>query len=145
MSAPDQEPGLDPGVAEELEQEKARLAGTAGGETVDTESRLAKALQQTMSSSWTVSAGAVLLAIFAGSIMIAFTNDGVKEASTYFFARPGSCSGFDPELDPLFELGALTRPLPSRPPGRSPPSSGPARHAGCPRVRHRPPCRGTSP
>jgi len=36
-----------------------------------------------------VSVGAVLLAVLAGSIMIAFTNDGVKEASTYFFARPG--------------------------------------------------------
>lgn len=81
---------LDPGTAEELEQERAREAGGAAAvPVVDTESRLAKALQQTMSSSWTVSVGAVLLAILAGSIMIAFTNDQVKEASAYFFARPG--------------------------------------------------------
>lgn len=88
-SNPEQEPGLDPGTAEELEQERAREAGPVVDGGPDTESRLAKALQQTMSSSWTVSAGAVLLAVVAGSIMIAFTNEGVKEASTYFFARPG--------------------------------------------------------
>jgi simple sugar transport system permease protein len=87
-SGPEQEPGLDPGTAEELEQERAREAGPVV-DPVDTESRLAKALQQTMSSSWTVSVGAVLLAVVAGSIMIAFTNDGVKAASSYFFARPG--------------------------------------------------------
>lgn len=79
---------MDPGTAEELEQERAREAGPVVAGVVDTESRLAKALQQTMRSSWTVSAGAVLLAVVAGSIMIAFTNDEVKEASTYFFARP---------------------------------------------------------
>jgi ABC-type uncharacterized transport system permease subunit len=88
-SNPEQEPGLDPGTAEELEQERARVAGPLVDGGPDTESRLAKALQQTMSSSWTVSVGAVLLAVVAGSIMIAFTNEGVKEASTYFFARPG--------------------------------------------------------
>lgn len=88
-SNPEQEPGLDPGTAEELEQERAREVGPVVDGGPDTESRLAKALQQTMSSSWTVSVGAVLLAVVAGSIMIAFTNEGVKEASTYFFARPG--------------------------------------------------------
>ncbi|GGM25197.1 ABC transporter permease [Promicromonospora citrea] len=87
---PAQEPGLDPGTAEELEQERARVAGPpVGDDAVDTASRLAKALQQTMSSPWTVSAGAVLLAIVAGSVMIAFTDEEVKAASTYFFARPG--------------------------------------------------------
>ncbi|HEV6954676.1 MAG TPA: ABC transporter permease [Promicromonospora sp.] len=89
-SNPAQEPELDPGTAEELEQERARVAGPpVGDDAVDTASRLAKALQQTMSSPWTVSAGAVLLAIVAGSIMIAFTDEEVKAASTYFFARPG--------------------------------------------------------
>jgi ABC-type uncharacterized transport system permease subunit len=80
------EPELDPGTAEELEQERARTAGETVGD--DTESRLAKALQQTMSSSWTVSVGAVLLAVVAGSIMIAFTNEEVQAASAYFFSRP---------------------------------------------------------
>jgi len=86
----EQDAGLDPGTAEELEQERAREATEPVVDpALDTESRLAKALQQTMRSPWTVSVGAVLLAVVAGSIMIAFTNDGVKEASTYFFARPG--------------------------------------------------------
>ncbi|PUB32397.1 nucleoside ABC transporter membrane protein [Promicromonospora sp. AC04] len=88
-SNPEQEAGLDPGTAEELEQERARVAGEPAGAHTDTESRLAKALQQTMSSSWTVSVGAVLLAVVAGSIMIAFTDEDVKAASSYFFARPG--------------------------------------------------------
>ena len=88
-SNPEQEAGLDPGTAEELEQERAREAGVPAAAAADTESRLAKALQQTMSSPWTVSVGAVLLAIVAGSIMIAFTDEEVKAASTYFFARPG--------------------------------------------------------
>ncbi|MFE7505948.1 ABC transporter permease [Promicromonospora sp. NPDC057488] len=86
---PEQEPGLDPGTAEELEQERAReLGGPAGEDLPDTESRLAKALQQTMTSPWTVSVGAVLLAVLAGSIMIVFTDEEVKAAAVYFFARP---------------------------------------------------------
>jgi simple sugar transport system permease protein len=88
-SDPGQQPELDPGTAEELEQERARTAGRPVGDAaVDAESRLAKALQQTMSSPWTVSVGAVALAVIAGSIMIAFTDEGVRAASTYFFARP---------------------------------------------------------
>ncbi|MGW2095966.1 ABC transporter permease [Promicromonospora sukumoe] len=87
-SNPEQEPGLDPGTAEELEQERARELGEPPADAVDTESRLAKALQQTMSSSWTVSVGAALLAVLAGSILIAFTDEEVKAASVYFFARP---------------------------------------------------------
>ncbi|MFD7021985.1 ABC transporter permease [Promicromonospora sukumoe] len=85
---PEQDPGLDPGTAEELEQERARELGEPPADAVDTESRLAKALQQTMSSSWTVSVGAALLAVLAGSILIAFTDEEVKAASVYFFARP---------------------------------------------------------
>ncbi|MEV0891310.1 ABC transporter permease [Promicromonospora sp. MEB111] len=88
-SNPEQEPGLDPGTAEELEQERARELGAPAGEEVqDTASRMARALQQTMTSSWTVAVGAVLLAVLAGSIMIAFTDEEVKAAAVYFFARP---------------------------------------------------------
>jgi simple sugar transport system permease protein len=87
-SSSEQDAGLDPGVAEELEQERARELGAPADEAADTESRLAKALQQTMSSSWTVSAGAVLLAVVVGSIMIAFTDEDVQASATYFFARP---------------------------------------------------------
>lgn len=87
---PEQEPRLEPGTAEELEQERARVSGAPPAEQgPDTASRMARALQQTMTSSWTVSVGAVLLAVLVGSIMIAFTNDAVKESSSYFFARPG--------------------------------------------------------
>ncbi|MFJ3408262.1 ABC transporter permease [Promicromonospora sp. NPDC090134] len=86
---PEQEPGLDPGTAEELEQERARELGAPAGEEVqDTASRMARALQQTMTSSWTVALGAVLLAVVAGSIMIAFTDEEVKASAVYFFARP---------------------------------------------------------
>ena len=88
-SSSEQEAGLEPGAVEELEQERAREAGEpVGDDAVDTADRLAKALHQTMSSPWTVSVGAVLLAIVAGSIMIAFTDEEVKAAATYFFARP---------------------------------------------------------
>ena len=87
-SSSEQDAGLDPGVAEELEQERARELGAPADDADDTESRLAKALQQTMSSSWTVSVGAVLLAVVVGSIMIAFTDEDVQASATYFFARP---------------------------------------------------------
>lgn len=87
--SPEQDPGLDPGTAEELEQERARAAtGPVGDDAVDTAGRLAKALHQTLSSPWTVSVGAVLLAVVVGSIMIAFTDEDVQAAATYFFARP---------------------------------------------------------
>ncbi|MFI9485479.1 ABC transporter permease [Promicromonospora sp. NPDC052451] len=87
---PGQQPGLEPGEAEELEQERARVSGAPAADQVpDTAGRLATALQQTMTSSWTVSVGAVLLAVLVGSIMIVFTNDAVRDASSYFFARPG--------------------------------------------------------
>ncbi|GAB2489356.1 ABC transporter permease [Promicromonospora xylanilytica] len=88
-TGPEHEADLDPGTVEELEQERAREAtGPVGDAAPDTASRLAKALHQTMSSPWTVSVGAVVLAIVAGSIMIAFTDEEVKAASAYFFARP---------------------------------------------------------
>jgi simple sugar transport system permease protein len=36
-----------------------------------------------------VAVGALILALIAGSVMIAFTNSDVREASGWFFARPG--------------------------------------------------------
>ncbi|KSW29712.1 ABC transporter permease [Cellulomonas sp. B6] len=47
------------------------------------------ALVRITSGGWLVSLGAVVLAVLAGSVMIAFTDEGVQEASSYFFARPG--------------------------------------------------------
>ena len=81
------EPGAEPGLVEELEQEKARESG-APVPTEDTADRLAHALQQTMSHRWTVGVGAALLAVFVGSVMIAFTDERVTAAAGYFFARP---------------------------------------------------------
>ncbi|AEE46985.1 ABC transporter permease [Cellulomonas fimi] len=53
------------------------------------DSRWGDAFQRVVSGGWAVSLGAVVLAVLAGSIMIAFTDEGVQEASQYFFARPG--------------------------------------------------------
>ncbi|GAB4083960.1 ABC transporter permease [Myceligenerans cantabricum] len=88
---PGTEPAAEPGLAEELEQVKARESGAPTGPEAeeDTADRLAHALQETMSHPWTVAAGAVLLAVLVGSVMIAFTDDRVTSAAVYFFARPG--------------------------------------------------------
>lgn len=51
--------------------------------------RWREAFARVVSGSWAVSLGAVILAILAGSIMIAFTDEAVQEASGYFFSRPG--------------------------------------------------------
>jgi len=46
------------------------------------------ALRRATSGGWAVSLGAVVLAVLAGSVMIAVTDEGVQEASSYFFSRP---------------------------------------------------------
>lgn len=46
------------------------------------------ALRRATSGGWAVSLGAVILAVLAGSILIAVTDEGVQDASSYFFARP---------------------------------------------------------
>ncbi|RPF22480.1 ABC transporter permease [Myceligenerans xiligouense] len=87
---PEPGPEEEPGLAEELEQEVARESGAPAGPDAgeDTADRLAHALQQTMSHPWTVAAGAILLAVLVGSVMIAFTDERVTAAAGYFFARP---------------------------------------------------------
>jgi simple sugar transport system permease protein len=77
----------EPGLVEELEQELAREQQPAA--TEESGDRWRDALQEIVSGSWTVALGAVLLAVLAGSIMIAFTDEGVQDAAGYFFARPG--------------------------------------------------------
>lgn len=57
-----------------------------GADAADTEWR--EVFQRIVGGSWLISLGAVLLAIVAGSILIAFTDEGVREASGYFFSRP---------------------------------------------------------
>ncbi|GIG28633.1 ABC transporter permease [Cellulomonas marina] len=54
----------------------------------DDAARWRAALHRVFAGGWAVSVGAVLLAVLAGSIMIAFTDEGVQSASSYFFARP---------------------------------------------------------
>ena len=46
------------------------------------------ALRRVTSGGWAVSLGAVILAVVAGSVMIAVTDEGVQKASAYFFSRP---------------------------------------------------------
>ncbi|WP_298459449.1 ABC transporter permease [uncultured Cellulomonas sp.] len=51
------------------------------------------AFARMVSGSWAVSIGAVVLAVLGGSIMIALTDEAVREASAYFFSRPGDTLG----------------------------------------------------
>lgn len=56
-----------------------------GSEDAD---RWRDALRRVTSGGWAVSLGAVVLAVLAGSVMIAVTDEGVQDASSYFFSRP---------------------------------------------------------
>ncbi|MEP7763414.1 ABC transporter permease [Sanguibacter sp. 25GB23B1] len=63
---------------------KRDLAPRDGDDT-----RWADAFHRIISGSWLVSLGAIVLAIVAGSIMIATTDENVQAAARYFFSRPG--------------------------------------------------------
>ncbi|MCC2334465.1 ABC transporter permease [Cellulomonas wangsupingiae] len=70
------------------------VAVDAGGDdpgppAVARDTRWAEALSRIVSGGWAVSLGAVVLAILAGSVMIAFTDENVQASAQYFFARPG--------------------------------------------------------
>ncbi len=45
--------------------------------------------QRIVTGGWSISLGAVVLAILAGSVLIAFTDEAVQESAGYFFSRPG--------------------------------------------------------
>ncbi|AEI13016.1 ABC transporter permease [Cellulomonas gilvus] len=47
------------------------------------------AIARVTSGGWTVALGAVVLAVLAGSVMIAATDPDVQDTSKYFFSRPG--------------------------------------------------------
>ena len=51
--------------------------------------RWSDAFREIVGGSWGVSVGAVLLALVAGSIMIAATDEAVRSTAVYFFSRPG--------------------------------------------------------
>ncbi|PFG33725.1 ABC transporter permease [Sanguibacter antarcticus] len=55
----------------------------------DDEARWSEAFRRIVSGNWLVSVGAIVLAIIAGSIMIATTDENVQAAAKYFFTRPG--------------------------------------------------------
>jgi ABC-type uncharacterized transport system permease subunit len=75
----------EPGLAEELEQELARERELKVEESGE---RWRDAFRQMASGGWAVALGAIVLAVLAGSIMIAFTDEAVQEAASYFFSRP---------------------------------------------------------
>ncbi|GEN79603.1 ABC transporter permease [Actinotalea fermentans] len=60
----------------------------AGTKAPDDGDRWREALRRVTSGGWAVSLGAVVLAVLAGSVMIAVTDKGVQDASGYFFSRP---------------------------------------------------------
>jgi general nucleoside transport system permease protein len=84
------DPEREPGLAEEVEQERAR---EAAAEIEETDDRWRDALRRVASGGWVVSLGAILLAVVAGSLMIIVTDEGVQAAAGYFFARPGDLLG----------------------------------------------------
>ncbi len=63
--------------------------GAATRTTHEPENRWSTAFREIVGGSWGVSVGAVLLAILAGSILIVATDENVRAAAAYFFARPG--------------------------------------------------------
>nr|WP_249670878.1 ABC transporter permease [Cellulomonas wangleii] len=65
------------------------MGGDDAGPTPVRDTRWNDALQRVASGGWAVSLGAVVLAVLAGSVMIAFTDEGVQSAASYFFSRPG--------------------------------------------------------
>ncbi|WP_129338104.1 ABC transporter permease [Cellulomonas endophytica] len=67
---------------------EADPAGPPPAPVEDDSARWRAAVHRVFAGGWAVSVGAVLLAVLAGSVMIAFTDEGVQEASSYFFARP---------------------------------------------------------
>ncbi|WP_418277589.1 ABC transporter permease [Isoptericola jiangsuensis] len=77
---------VEPGLAEELEQERAREAALEVEESGD---RWRDALRRATSGGWAVILGAVVLAVLAGSLMIIVTDTAVQQAAGYFFQRPG--------------------------------------------------------
>src|SRR6185312_16569249 len=78
------EPGQIPGqqVPEPTEADPAAA-------TSDGDSRWSGVLREIVSGSATISVLAVVLAMVAGAVLIALTNENVQTAAGYFFARPG--------------------------------------------------------
>ena len=80
------QPPTDVGSAD---ADPTRRAVAGGPPTELGDNRWPDALRRIAQGGWLVSLGAVVLAVLAGSILIALTDEGVHEASRYFFSRPG--------------------------------------------------------
>ena len=89
MSEP-REPG-DQGVADVVVPDTVvtDVGSDDAGPAPVRDTRWNDALLRVTSGGWAVSLGAVVLAVLAGSVMIAFTDEGVQSAASYFFSRPG--------------------------------------------------------
>ena len=64
-------------------------SGTPSIPAPEQPSRWNQAFREITTGNAIISVLAVVLALFVGGIMIAFTNEGVQEAAGYFFSRPG--------------------------------------------------------
>jgi len=73
--------------------DEAGKATKATKPAVDDGARWREAMRRVTSGGWAVSLGAIILAVLAGSVLIAVTDKGVQEASAYFFSRPGDMLG----------------------------------------------------
>lgn len=91
MSGPDQTSGAVTGASasESGLGGPGAPAGAPGDSSEPGESRWHEAWRRVTTGNGIISVFAVLLAVLAGSIMIAFTDPGVQAASGYFFSRPG--------------------------------------------------------
>lgn len=82
--------GEEPSGDRDVPAEPAAVdAGPEPRQEAVEENRWRETFARIVTGGWTVSLGAVLLAVAAGAVMIAVTDEGVQRASGYFFARPG--------------------------------------------------------
>ena len=80
--------GLTPTEVGGGDADPTRRVAVDGPPTELGDNRWNDALRRIAQGGWLVSLGAVVLAVLAGSILIALTDEGVQEASKYFFSRP---------------------------------------------------------
>ncbi|PJJ61782.1 ABC transporter permease [Compostimonas suwonensis] len=81
--------GQKPDAQTPLEPGQTPAVAPAAAPEVEPPSRWNVALREILSGSWLISVLAVVLALVAGGILIALTDDKVQAASVYFFSRPG--------------------------------------------------------
>jgi simple sugar transport system permease protein len=83
---------VPPGDRERVTVEPAPSSADSGPEprrAAAEENQWREVFQRIVTGGWAISLGAVVLAILAGSVLIAFTDEAVQRAAGYFFSRPG--------------------------------------------------------